>query len=286
LRDFALDYGVLHSARKDLHDLADRIGPKLGETVFSQVGSIEYDGGDDVFGSDDVAASFRSLYRRSQHPMSKAENNLRQLGDIFGAVADGFFDVDAQIASGMGVMGSNLGLDAWKNKKTAHDDWVTAKAAWDYRQQHAAQCVPDDNGHMPGFCYAGDPGPKLADPGPPPLDSTITTGNGSVHTVLTLDDKNNVAKEESTITHDGQTYTSVTTYNANHHDYVTDTTFAGGSKSHADVHVNDDGSGTMTVTDGNGTKTDYTKSGPGAKWEKVGGDSGSYNPADNPAPSY
>jgi hypothetical protein len=255
LADFALDYGILHSARQDLHDLADRIGPTLKDSVYAQLGRGDYGNAEDIFGNSELTASFRSLYRLSKDPMNRAEKNLRQLGDIFGSVADAYFDVDAQIADGMGVMGTEMGLDSWRSKKSA----------WDYRQAHAGECVPDANGKMPDFCQA-------ADPGAPPVDQTIQTGDGTVHTHLTLDGNNNVIKEETTVTHNGQTYGSVTTYADDHRSYVTDTTYADGTKNHADVHINADGTGTMTVTDNDGKKSDYTRGGSGQEWKQVGGD--------------
>lgn len=274
--DFAIDYGLLHEAKKDLHDLADRIGPKLGDTAFSQVGSIEYEDSDAVFGNDGLAGSFRSLYRMAQHPMSKAESDLRELGDIFGAVADGYFDVDAQIANGMGMMGASLDLDQWK------DD----KAAWDYLQAHRGDCVPGPDGAMPGFCSA-------TDPGPPPTDLTITTDTGSVHTHLTLDENNNVVKEETTVVNGDQRYTSTTTYTPDHTSYttdtiysdgstthsvtttgehgssVTDTTSGDGSTTHTVIALNEGGGGTMTVTESDGTVTKYTRGDQYARWDEV-----------------
>nr|BFE58995.1 hypothetical protein GCM10020063_035210 [Dactylosporangium thailandense] len=274
--DFAIDYGLLHQARKDLHDLADRIGPRLGDTVFSQVGSIEYGDSDSVFGNETLAESFRSLYRRAQHPMSKAEDDLRELGDIFGAVADGYFDVDAQIADGMGMMGSTLDLDRWKDKK----------AEWDYLQGHRGDCVPGPDGKMPDFCSA-------TDPGPPPTDMTINTATGSVHTHLTLDENNNVIKEETTVVNGDQKYTSTTTYSDGGKNYTTDTVFSDGSKTHSVTTTGDNGSsttdttdqdgktthtvialnpnggGTMTVSEPDGTVTEYSRPDRYAKWDET-----------------
>ena len=208
--------------------------------------------------------------------MSKAESDLRELGDIFGAVADGYFDVDAQIANGMGMMGASLDLDRWK------DD----KAAWDYLQAHRGDCVPGPDGSMPGFCSA-------TDPGPPPTDLTITTDTGSVHTHLTLDENNNVIKEETTVVNGDQRYTSTTTYTPDHTSYTTDTTYSDGSTTHSVtttgehgssvtdttsgdgstthtvIALNEGGGGTMTVTESDGTVTKYTRGDQYARWDEV-----------------
>lgn len=248
--DFALDYGVLHKAKDDLHSLADQIGPKLGESAFDQVGDqtwIEWDT-DTPFGNVELGQAFGLLHTKVSYSMSKAESDIRQLGDLFGAVADAFFDVDAQIASGMGVMGSTMKLDEWRSKQKA----------WDYKQAHLSECTPKDGETAPGFCSA-------VDPGKPQLDYDVTTATGKVHTHLTLDDHYNVTQEESTITTNGQTYTSTTTYQSTT-DYTTKTTFADNTTTTSAIHMNGDGTGTMSVTDNAGAVTTYHKTGPGAEW--------------------
>ncbi|WP_406087133.1 hypothetical protein [Kitasatospora purpeofusca] len=254
--DFSMDYGVLHEARKDLHNLADRISPTLHDSLFSQYGSGKLGDAQAVFGDPNVTNGFRSLYRLSKDPMNRAVDHLKQLGDVFGAVADGFFDVDAQIADGLGVMGANMGLDQWRDRQ----------AAWEYRNAHADQCHPGADGSVPEFCRA-------TDPGVPPVDQTIDTANGSVHTHLTLDADHNVIKEETTVTHDGQSYTSTTSYSDHGRSFTTDTVYADGTKNHAETHLHEDGSGDMTVTDNDGTATQYHRDGPGREWQQTGGGS-------------
>lgn len=272
--DFAIDYGLLHEAKKDLTDLADRIGPKLKNTAFAEVGNIEYGDADSVFGNEELAGSFRSLYRMAKRPMSKAEDDLRELGGIFGAVADAYFNVDAQISNGMGMMGAGMKLDEWKHNKEL----------WDYKQSHLSECnTPGHDGKLPAFCSA-------TDPGPPPTDYTVQTPNGSVTTHLTLDENNNVIKEETTVVAGDQRYTSTTTYSADHKTQTTDTTFADGSTSHSvttigehgssvtdttssdgssthtDVKLNEGGGGTMVVTGSDGTRTEYSRPDRYAPW--------------------
>lgn len=263
--DFAMDYAILNSARRDLHDLADRISPTLSNSLFSQYGSGRVGGSEAVFGDVNVSNGFRTLYRLSKDPMNRAVDHLKQLGDVFGSVADGYFGVDAQIADGLGIMGAHMGLDDWRGKKDA----------WNYRNAHADQCVPGPDGKLPDFCGA-------TDPGAPPVDQTINTGNGQVHTHLTLDGDNNVIKEDTTVTHDGQTYTSSTSYTDNGRSYTTDTVYADGTKNHAETHLHDDGSGDMTVTDNNGVKTDHHRGGAGQEWQQVGGDPQQQDPNANP----
>ncbi|WP_033340946.1 hypothetical protein [Catenuloplanes japonicus] len=271
--DFAIDYGLLHEARKDLHALADRIGPQLKDSAFAAVGS-SYGDADTVFGNATLGSAFRSLYLRSKSPMGKAEEDLRQLGDIFGAVADGYFDVDAQIANGMGMMGASLGLDEWRSDKEA----------WDYLQGHRSECVPDAEGKMPDFCSA-------TDPGAPPTHYTVETANGSVTTDLTLDANNNVVKEQTTVVAGDQRYTSTTSYSGNvqttdtvygdgstthsvtttgeHGSSVTDTTAGDGSTTHTVITLNESGGGTMTSTDAEGTVTTHTRPDRYASWQEV-----------------
>lgn len=286
--DFAIDYNVLHTARNDLHDLADRTGPTLKDSDFATLGRDDNGDAADVFGDAQLAAAFSTLYYRAKGPMEKAEDDLRQLGDLFGAVADGFFNMDAQIAEGAGVMGHEMGLGDWRAKHDAwmkHDEWVKAHNLWEQYQANKGACEGD--GPLPDYCTATDPGPEPVDPGPPPTEQTITTPDGStVHTSLTLDDKYNVVKETTTVTSSkGQSYTSVTAYKDDGRSYVTDTTFADHSTSHSDVTINPDGSGTMTVTDGDGNKSDYTRSGPGAQWVQTSG-AGMDNGGGNDNPNY
>lgn len=276
--DFALDYGTLHEARKDLHDLANRIGPTLKSSVFSELGDGTKSDAEAKFGNSDLTSAFRTFYRLASGPMKDAEDRLKQLGDTFGGVADGFFNTDAEISQGLGVMGGRLGLDEWRRKK----------AAWDYYNQNKDKCVPDENGKMPDFCYA-------TDPGDPPTSFTVTADDGGkVQTQLTLDKNNNVTKEVTTVTHNGQTYTSVTTYSEdgkshttettyadgtkttskttygeNRDSYTTETTDADGKKSTTVVDVKEDGSGTMTITDADGTKTEYRRNSRWELWKEV-----------------
>ncbi|MCL2552860.1 MAG: hypothetical protein FWE15_19115 [Actinomycetia bacterium] len=274
--DFALDYGVLHAARKDLHDLADEIGPTLKSSDYATLGEDSSGVAGDVFGNAELAAAFSTLYYRSKHPMEKAEDDLRKLGDTFGAVADGFFNIDAQIAEGAGVMGQNLGLSDWRGKHDAwlgHDTWVADNKLWQQYLANKSACEVDDGSALPDFCKATDPGPEPTDPGPPPTDQVIhTPDGGTVHTTLTLDDQYNVTTEKTTVTTGGgQTYSSTTAYKPDGRSYVTDTTYADNSTSHADVTINADGTGTMSVTDGDGNVSTYARSGPGAKWDQTSG---------------
>jgi hypothetical protein len=290
LADFAIDYGVLHSAREDLHKLADEIKPTLSSSDYATLGEHSRGTARDVFGDAELAAAFGTLYERSRHPMQKAEDDLRRLGDTFGAVADAFFNMDSQIAEGAGVMGQNLGLSDWRSRHRAwldHDKWAAQNALWQKYLANKGACDGDDPAALPDFCRATDPGPEPGDPGPPPVDQVINTpGGGRVHTVLTLDDKYNVVTEKTTVTtagsngHNGQTYTSTTTYKPDGRSYTTDTVFADHSTTHSDVTINPDGTGTMTVKDGDGKVSGYSRSGPGAKWVQTSGEGMDDNPDD------
>lgn len=262
--DFSIDYSVLHEAKKDLYDLADRIAPTLKTSDFATLGKGDFQDAKEIFGNDAVAGAFRSLYRLSKSPMEHAVDRLKRLGDLFETVSNAYFDADSQIAEGMGVMGAEMGLDEWRKDK----------AAWDYRNEHADLCVPGKDGELPGFCSA-------TDPGPPPVDQVIKTGNGEVHTHLTLDADNNVIKEETTVTSGGQTYTSTTTYTDGGKSWRTETTFGDGSTSVAETHITEeDGGGTMTITDPEGTKTEYKRDSRGEKWEQIGGPTAPITDAD------
>ncbi|MFI6980407.1 hypothetical protein ACIBSV_17680 [Embleya sp. NPDC050154] len=253
--DFALDYSTLSEAKKDLYELADRISPTLKSSDFATLGNGGYTEAQAVFGDPTLAASFRSLYRLSKGPMTRAEDLLKKLGDCFGKVGDAFFTADAQITEGLGVMGATMGLEEWRNKVSA----------WKYKQEHLAECAkPGPDGTFPEFCKATDPGDK------PPLDQVITTPNGGrIETHLTLDANGNVIKEETKVTSNGQTYTSVTTYDADRLNYTTVSTAPDGGVTTTETHLNKDGGGTQKVVDSEGKTHIYTRVDGKHEWKDV-----------------
>jgi hypothetical protein len=260
-----MNYNLLNDAKRDLHQLADDLIPSMDSDVFQSLG----DGTDDsILGSSDISYAVYTLHSNASYTMGKAKDGLTKLGDSFGSVGEAFLQFDAEIAQGMNATNSNLALSNYQRNKSQ----------WDYKQAHLDQCVGDK---QPEFCSA-------TDPGQPPLDQTIVTDRGNIHTHLTLDDKGNVIKEETTVTYDGKTYTSVTTYGDDRHHIVTDSTYPDGSTVHNDTVIkpddqgggshsvstskdtdgkvdttdtvtNKDGSGTQTVTNSDGTKHVYSR---------------------------
>ncbi|MFI5710651.1 hypothetical protein [Kribbella sp. NPDC051620] len=262
-----MNYNLLNDAKRDLHQLADELIPSMDNEVFQNLG----DGTDDsILGSSDISYAVYTLHSNASYTMGKAKDGLTKLGDSFGSVGEAFLQFDAEIAQGMNATNSSLALSNWQRNKDQ----------WDHKQSHLSECTGDN---QPDFCSATDPGPA-------PLDQTIVTDRGNIHTHLTLDDKGNVIKEETTVTYDGKTYTSTTTYGDNRNHIVTDSTYPDGSTVHNDtqIHVdgdgkpngshssssstdtdgkvdttttdlNKDGSGTQTVTNSDGTKHVYTR---------------------------
>jgi hypothetical protein len=253
LIDFALDYGTLAKAKKDLYALAERISPTLKSSDFATLGKGGYTEAQAVFGDPTLTAAFRNLYWKAKSPMERAEELLKKLGDCFGKVGDAYFDADSQIADGMGVMGATMGLAEWRN----------AASAWKYKQDHLSECAtPDAKGEFPEFCKATDPGST------PPLDYVVTTpGGATITTHLTLDKDGNVIKEETTVNNNGQKYSSVTTYSSDRRNYTTETTFSDNSKTTTETHLNEDGSGTQKVVDAEGKTHTYTRGGAGEDWK-------------------
>ena len=258
-----MNYNLLNDAKRDLHQLADDLIPSMDDAVFQNLG----DGTDDsVLGSSDISSAVYTLHSNASYTMGKAKDGLTKLGDSFGSVGEAFLQFDAEIAQGMNATNSNLALSNYQRDK----------AQWDYYQAHKDQCTGDN---QPDFCSAKDPGAG------PPLDQTIVTDRGNIHTHLTLDDKGNVIKEETTVLYDGKTYSSVTTYGDDRHHIVTDSTYPDGSTVHNDTNLQtdggshsvststdtdgkkdvtdtstkSDGSGTQTVTNSDGTKHVYTR---------------------------
>lgn len=265
--ELRIDYNVLNDAKKDLESLAGGIGPLLDNSLFSRLGLTG--DGFTVLGDATLAGAMTQFYFNASSTLSRADKGLKELAGAFGAVGEAFLSFDSGLAEGMGITGSNLSLQ----------NYLRDKDLWDYKQAHIDQCVPGPDGTMPDFCSA-------TDPGLPPLDQTITTDRGSVHTQLTLDDNNRVVKEVSTVTYDGKTYTSVTNYSNNGLSYTTDTSYPDGSTVRSETNLNEDGSGTMVVTGSEGDRTEFTRgprdaSGNQPAWQQLGANAPEGNAPDD-----
>ncbi len=257
MADIKIDYNLLNDAKKDLHDLAEGLIPSMDDEVFQSLG----DGtGDDVLGSSEISSAVYSLHSNAEYTMGKAKDGLTKLGDSFGSVGEAFLQFDAEIAQGMHATNSNLALSNYQREKST----------WDYYQAHKDQCVGDD---QPDFCSATNPGDA------PPLDQTIVTDRGNVNTHLTLDDEGNVTREETTVTYDGKTYTSVTDYSNNGNTIVSNSTYPDGSTVHNETNLNTDGGShsvsTSTDTDGKKDVTDTTVNPDGSGTQTVTNSDGS-----------
>ncbi|WP_320784297.1 serine/arginine repetitive matrix protein 2 [Streptomyces sp. CRN 30] len=299
--DFSIDYSALHVVQTKMHDLADAADSGGATGTFKEVGEASASERKALFGSSDLSYAFNLFYSYSTSRTKDAKDGLGQLADTFAGVADTFFNADAQLSSAAGLMSNSLGLDEWKNDKEAYDSWQEDKTAWDdylerigaseYFEEHPDAdigdvCRADD---APGFCETwlddddapDDPGSPPTKPSDdPPTSYTYEDEQGKVSVEVELDDDYNVMKETSTITTtDGQSYTSVTTYDSapriitpeegdpfDARDYTMVTTYGDGTESTTEVVINDDGSGTMTTTDPEGEVTTVSRSGPDEEW--------------------
>ncbi|MGW6281456.1 hypothetical protein [Kribbella sp. NPDC055071] len=240
-----IDYNMLNDAKRDLTALSDTIDPTLNGSIFSTLATED---SSSILGAFDIYSAVYDLHDNAGNTMDRAKKKIKELADSFGSVGEAFLQFDAELSQGMSITGNNLKLGNYNRDK----------ANWEYYQEHKSECENIPPGQdVPGFCSA-------TDPGDPPLDQTITTDRGNIHTHLTLDDSGQVVKEESTVTYDGKTYYSVTTYSDDRHHAVTDTTYPDGSTVHNDTHLNDDGSGTMKTTNSDGTWKEYTRGADGS----------------------
>ncbi|MEU9286938.1 hypothetical protein AB0D57_20045 [Streptomyces sp. NPDC048275] len=268
-----IDYDLLHKSKADLEALAGEIGPLLSTGVFS-------DERDDYFyfvlGDHGLADAMSGFRGNAFNTLHSADKGLKELAAAFGSVGEAFLSFDADLTQNMGVMGQNLGLQNWRRDKDR----------WDYKQSHLDQCTPGKDGTVPDFCSA-------TDPGAPPLEQTIQTEHGSIQTKLTLDENGNVIREESTVVYDGKEHKTVTNYTDGNGSYTADTTYPDKSTTHMEVHVNDDGSGTMVVTGSDGKREEFTRgpkdgSGEQQKWQPFekddpsGGNGGGSRPPKEP----
>lgn len=299
--DFAIDYALLEQVQKRMRDLAGTADSGGAQGALKELGDSSISEIKQVMGFSDVSGAMWNFAQRSSSRAKDAKDGLEKLAGIFESVADGYFQVDADMAGSAGVMGSSLGLDKWKQDKSDWERYDADTKTWNdflkeigadgYFKEHPdadinSVCSAED---APGWCEAYNahddpptaPGPPPDVPRPgdtPPTEYTIQTDAGSTHVKLTLDDDHNVMKEESTITAGDQSYSSVTTYDTapqpittpdgksfDARDYTMVTTYPDGSQVTSRYVIADDGSGTMTVTDSDGT-TEYTRSGPTEDW--------------------
>ncbi|WP_432944040.1 hypothetical protein ACQPXM_01780 [Kribbella sp. CA-253562] len=274
-----IDYNILNDAKKNLHELAGNIKPMLDEGLFNTLAGQDSSA---ILGSYDVDSAITGLHRNARGTLGQAHDKLIELGNSFGSVGEAFLQFDSEIAQGMGITGSNLGLS----------NYFRDKALWDYYQAHKNECVPGPDGSMPDFCSAKNPGDT------PPLDQVIKTDRGEVHTHLTLDKDNKVIQEDSTVMYDGKLYHSVTDYSNDGNTIVTNTTYPDGSTVKNETYLNGDGSGSMYTRGSDGSWSNYTRGpkGPDGKpadwvWDKgsddpnddTDGDSGGGGQSNHPA---
>ncbi|MEV7520378.1 serine/arginine repetitive matrix protein 2 [Streptomyces sp. NPDC091371] len=311
--DFAIDYGLLNKVQTKLRDMADEANTGSGSGSYHDTGEALASERRRILGTYDMSAEFNYFYTTSKKRQGQAKEGLNKLADLFKGVSNAWFAADSQIAAGAGLMTKSLGLEEWKDKKKAYDQWVSDRDKWEaylkkigaseYFRDHPGASISDvcSADGAPGWCQAWrddkdppkPPGPQPPKPSDtPPLHYRQETSSGSIDVKLEVDKDNNIIKETSTVTAHGQTYTTTTEYKGapemvtppgggkpfDARDYTITTTGADGSTSVSTVVINTDGSGTMKVVEGTET-TEYTRAGPTAQWVKVP------KPEDEPADS-
>ncbi|GAB3107874.1 hypothetical protein GCM10027160_05100 [Streptomyces calidiresistens] len=353
--DFSIDYSVLHQVRENMLELAEEAGSGGASGDYRDLGEANAGERRAVLGHSGLSEAFNLFYTVSRARVKEAKDGLEELGNLFGGVADGFFNVDSQLAQSAGASKAAGNLDNWRADTEAYQQWESDRAAWERYLESigvSAQDISDPEFSLheacsvddpPGFCEqwkedvadarAGDgerppENPGEAPPKPsdtPPTRWEYTDASGTTVVELELDDNHEIVKETSTVTTtDGQKFVSETVYDGPVHtveddngrgytfrDQTTTTTYADGTTttsatvydgeprtvslgedstgrerfaafqdhtvtttdedgrtvSTTKVVLDDDGSGTMTVTE-DGKTTEYTRSGPNAKWEE------------------
>lgn len=304
MADFSIDYSALHRAQEQMKSLANTAesGGATGE--FKTVGESTPSERRAVFGSTELGTAFNRFYENSAKRAKEAKDGLNELAEIFASVSNVFFEADAQLAGGSGVTSQALGISNWRNSKAQWDAWDSATEEWnDYLEEIGAKeyfdANPDaDIGQVcradspPEFCETwredtdapSPPGDKPDGERPsdePPTEFTFEDENGVTNVKVELDDDYNIMKETTEVTTtDGQSFTSETVYETSPQyvtkdgvtfdarDFTTTTTYADGTTITSEVTIEEDGSGVMTSTDGDGEVTRYTRSGPGDEWEE------------------
>ncbi|WP_139238433.1 serine/arginine repetitive matrix protein 2 [Streptomyces aidingensis] len=200
--------------------------------------------------------------------------------------------------------------EAWEARKEEWDGFLAEIGATEYFQEHpdadpSEVCSAGDG--RPDWCQAWEdhenkvapPGaePPVPDDHPPSRLRYEGEDGSSTEVVLSYDEDYNIMREETTITTaGGETFTSAIAYDGppevhtvphsddpdhpglsyDSRDYTVTSNGPDGSTAVEKVVINDDGSGTRSITttypDGEGGEktetTEYTRSGPFADWEE------------------
>jgi hypothetical protein len=168
MAELAISYSSLYQAQTDLYRLAEEVGPEIKKTQFAQIGdrpTLFQEGftgspyGDPV-GDLDLTLAINLLHGRVKGTMDNAEDHLERLGDLFGAVADAFFEADSQLAAAASTAGM----------KTSQGNW---QAQHEQYEQYVQTCGPDAP-DPPESC--DETVPKPTDE--PPTKWSVKTMNG------------------------------------------------------------------------------------------------------------
>ncbi|OHV60562.1 hypothetical protein [Pseudofrankia sp. BMG5.36] len=226
--DLVIDYSLLHRLAGNMKTLRTNVESDLrmsgGMTVASEAGPVSTGHVGDSY----LYGALLAFYRATQGPFSDALDALDQLSNLFGGIADAYFNVDADLkSSGLDTLAQMAGGD-WQSQKAAYDDYLKRKADGTW---------PDDQP-------------------PPPKPADNPSGTPAPGTQVTYDDQGRVLTQTTTVTtSDGQSYTKTVTYDygdgKTSPEYSATVTYAGGETMTLNKHNNADGSYTVTsVTDG------------------------------------
>ncbi|WP_007515931.1 MULTISPECIES: hypothetical protein [Pseudofrankia] len=226
--DLVIDYSLLHRLAGNMKTLRTNVEADLnmsgGMTVASEAGPVSTG----HVGNSSLYGALVAFYRATQGPFSDALDALDQLSNLFGGIADAYFNVDADLkSSGLDTLAQMAGGD-WQSQKAAYDDYLKRKA----------------DGTWP------------ADQPPPPKPGDNPSGTPAPGTQVTYDDHGRVLTQTTTVTtSDGQSYTKTVTYDYGDGkappEYSATVTYAGGETMTLHKQNNADGSYTVTsVTDG------------------------------------
>jgi hypothetical protein len=250
MADLVIDYSLLHRLAGNMRTLRTNVETDLhlsnGMAVASEAGPV----GPGAVGDQYLYGALVAFYGATRGPFNDALDALDQLSNLFGGIADAYFNVDADLkASGLDTLAQMTGGN-WQSQQAAYDEYLKRKADGTW---------PNDQ----------PPPPKPADTPP----ATPAPG-----TQVTYDDQGRVLTQTTTVTTaDGQTYAKTTTYRYGADpnaapEYSSTVTYAGGQTMTLDKHNNPDGSYTVTSTTGDGKTSSSTVT--------PGGADGSYSQRD------
>ncbi|GAA2680070.1 hypothetical protein [Streptomyces lunalinharesii] len=246
--DFLIDYETLY-----------KLGTKAGELKKTVDDAQAHDTGttrytEDQLGSWTTPEVLGDFYQAWRYAFQRAQEVLGSVEGTFTSVAKAWFDQDAALAAGARQQAAQFDYADYQGRAAAYQSWE--KLSQTYVTMHHW----DESGNLVEEKVAlADQSNKPDLPGEPPKEFNYTNPDGSTNnTTFTYGDDGKVKGTTTSVTNkDGLSYKENTSFSGDG-GYKTDIDHSDGKSTHVAMVVSPDGStGTRTLTDEDGKKTEY-----------------------------